>query len=362
MKHTTEFINALLLAPLASQHDPNQKTRMDKNRHHPGDHVSHIEKCRDGILSAFEAGFGHTGLVIHSINQPKRTKISLTKKIGNCTLKFIKTKPTTKLEFYLLNERNQNHTTMETKSTSSSGISHRSTGFTLTELLVVILIIAVLAALFMGISTTARRSADNVGCLNNLRGISNAMELYSQDHNGILPSGNSGPADAKPPLEMYRIVLPEYVYGENATRNSKGTITPESGGSAFSCPAARRQFGANTMTPTYGFNGDIEFQASGSDKIQNMKKINIPNPSKTMIMMDGANAWFGRTTGEHFAYWYFVAGPGGSRRPTKSDKKNDFVHAGKVNVLFVDGHIEARTPIEIPTDGENVFWKTNGTF
>jgi prepilin-type N-terminal cleavage/methylation domain-containing protein/prepilin-type processing-associated H-X9-DG protein len=241
-------------------------------------------------------------------------------------------------------------------------IPFRSSGFTLTEILVVIAIIAVLAALLTGITTTIRRSADNVGCLNNLRSISNGMELYSQDHNGFLPAGNSGPADMKPPLEMYRIVLPEYVYGENATRTAKGTITVESGGSAFSCPAARRQFGANTMTPTYGFNGNIQFQVSGSNSVQNMKKINIPNPSRTMIMMDGANAWSGRTSGEHSAYWYFVAGPDGSRRPTKNDQKNDFVHGGKVNVLFVDGHIEARTPNEIPTDGENVFWKTDGTF
>lgn len=236
-----------------------------------------------------------------------------------------------------------------------------ASGFTLTELLVTILIIAVLAALFMGISATVRRSADNVGCLNNLRSIGSGIELYTQDHNGILPAANSGPADNKPPLDMYRLVLPEYVYGNYATRSASGTISAESGGNTFSCPACRRQFSANTMTSTYGFNSSIKFQASGSDKVQNLNKINIANPAKTMIMMDGSNAYFGRTTGTNSAYWFFEVGASGDRRPTKNDKKNDFVHGGKVNVLFVDGHIEALTPKEIPTDARNIFWKTDGT-
>jgi prepilin-type processing-associated H-X9-DG protein len=202
----------------------------------------------------------------------------------------------------------------------------------------------VLATLLMVISKTVLRSANDAGCINNLRSISNGIELFGQDHDGLLPCANSsGSAE-------YRIVLPEYVYGANAPRTEKGTITPESGGSAFSCPAARRQFNANTMTTTYGFNGNIK----------NIKKINILFPSKTMIMMDGVNAWFGRTKEVNSAYWYFAVGPEGSRRPTKNDQKNDFVHGGKVNVLFVDGHIEALTPIAIPTDAENVFWKTDG--
>lgn len=236
----------------------------------------------------------------------------------------------------------------------------RLAGFTLTELLVAMLIIAVLAAILLSVIATVRRSADNAGCLNNLRSIGTGIELYAQEHNGILPTANHGPAGIKPPLDMYLEVLPEYVYGNDATRAERGTITVSSGGSAFSCPAARRQFKANTMTSTYGFNVSIRFQSSGSDSIRNMNRINVLNPTKTMIMMDGSNAWSGRTSGEHSAVWFFEVAPGSDRRPVKNDKKNDFVHGGKVNVLFVDGHIESRTPKEIPTDAQNIFWKPDG--
>ena len=235
----------------------------------------------------------------------------------------------------------------------------RSSGFTLVELLVTILIIAVLAAILMVATTSARRSADNSVCLSNLRNIGIGIELYTQDRNGILPAANFGPPNNKPPLEMFQMVLPEYVYGSDATRDANGKVSVSSG-TTFTCPAAQRQFKADSKATTYGFNHAIRFQGSGSANAQNLNKINVVNPTKTMIMMDGCNAWYGQTSAPS-AYWFWEVVENGDRRPTKNKKKNDFVHGGKVNVLFVDGHTEARTANEIPTDGNNIFWKINGT-
>ena len=62
-------------------------------------------------------------------------------------------------------------------------------GFTLIELLTVIAIIALLAAIIFPVFAAARGKARAAVCMSNLRQIGLAVQMYSQDYDGIVPLG-----------------------------------------------------------------------------------------------------------------------------------------------------------------------------
>src|SRR5689334_10508239 len=78
----------------------------------------------------------------------------------------------------------------------------RDAGFTLTELLVVIAVIAVLAAILFPVFARARSRARQTTCLSNMRQIGTAMQLYLQEYDDVLmPVWTEGAPPFWPPTE-----------------------------------------------------------------------------------------------------------------------------------------------------------------
>jgi prepilin-type N-terminal cleavage/methylation domain-containing protein len=67
--------------------------------------------------------------------------------------------------------------------------------FTLIELLVVIAIIAILAALLLGVLSSAKAMGKRTVCLNNLRQVNLGVRLYADDHQDTLPGITNSASD-----------------------------------------------------------------------------------------------------------------------------------------------------------------------
>jgi prepilin-type N-terminal cleavage/methylation domain-containing protein len=67
----------------------------------------------------------------------------------------------------------------------------KAKGFTLIELMIVIAIIAILAAILVPNFLRARAQGQLTACKSNLKNIGTAMEMYSTDNQGRYPSGLS---------------------------------------------------------------------------------------------------------------------------------------------------------------------------
>lgn len=204
-------------------------------------------------------------------------------------------------------------------------------GFTLVEILVVISIIVILAAVGFSMVGRMRIQAQSAVCMGNLKQLGTAMLSYSADHNNqVIPlkvtneDGSNG--------GIWPVVLARAGYLWDPS--NPGPLP--CGRGVWTCPEC------DYMSDTYGGYGLIEGISKPSANVpQGQLRISsIPRLSQTWLVGDAMRAkdpkkgWYALRTSNN--RWEGGGGPAVGRHGSS-----------RVNVCMYDGHLESLTMKEI---------------
>lgn len=200
--------------------------------------------------------------------------------------------------------------------------------FTLIELLVVVSIIAVLVGLLLPALGAARRSAQSLECLSQLRQIGQATHLYADEHKDALPrSTHSYLAHGVKP---WGYALSPYL-GHGSIDGPGPRWDPLFNG-LYRCPADERtqrwSYGKNAWFElTAGETGEIEGTANGPTY---PRRADVPRPTATILYAELDSGSIADHIMAHF--WYLGASP-------EVDTER---HGSTSNYVYVDGHAESQ--------------------
>lgn len=200
----------------------------------------------------------------------------------------------------------------------------RKKGFTLTELLVVMGIIALLAAVLFPVFVHTRAAGYQATCASNLKQIGIAMQMYCQDNNdAIFPAlphaDDSGIAE----WCFYKVISPK-LYCDK----SRGPLIPYLKTSdVWECPSKPA-----SQIP-YGINHNlVRAQIAANKPIQ---LADLTSTSETILVTDFAplppTLWW---EAEPYVY-----------PPSRRDPEVSGRHFGQANVLWFDGHVATKKPV-----------------
>lgn len=232
-------------------------------------------------------------------------------------------------------------------------VAARFDAFTLTELLVVVAILGILASLVSVSVLSAKSKAREAQCLGNLRQHGLALNTFLSDH-GEYPMTMSANATDKYP-EHRRFwngaLFPEQL-------NAQGVFQAEP--KVFDCPAASRpkEFPETAGYSDYGYNAWglggliakplLGIGGKGPGPIMEgglmvasypppVAESEVVNPSEMLAVGDGFNGWRGVIKDG-----LSVIGRGPDAQEFMGSTARALRrHRGRANVLFCDGHVDA---------------------
>lgn len=222
----------------------------------------------------------------------------------------------------------------------------RHKGFTLIELLVVIAIIAILAAILFPVLGRARNRANMAKCLNNLKQLGIAFQMYTEDNRGQLPEAWAN--DGVPERNWAGCVGPsKWTYVE------RGQIYPYARSSKiYICPLSvnKKAVSINQAIPAGKTSRNYPLSYSMNSYLSKKKPDGeaIQNPGRMMLLIeearDNENGGIGINDCVYMTDMnYYLDMPG-------------IVHYDGTNILYLDGHARWARAVDLRRDQDNKEW------
>ena len=222
--------------------------------------------------------------------------------------------------------------------------THKTQAFTLIELLVVIAIIGILAAMLLPALNKAREKGRMAVCTSNLRQISIAIHLYTDDNSGYMPSASYGSGATEGPWpKLLAVYMPHRNNSTNATAQAN---------TVFICPSAKFPgFNNSDISYSYACTSAMVGHAlagTGLTAAQPRKEIEVTtNPSETPLIVDAK--WAGTANPDSFSNIQWSAAKVDLQKPTSDATVDlDFRHSqSSINMLYFDGSVRNVTWLQV---------------
>lgn len=236
-------------------------------------------------------------------------------------------------------------------------------GFTLTEVLVAMAIIAVIALLLIAATRTIFERAHAASCISKLRSYHTAVINYTGDHDGwLLPDieNSTGPGQFR--IWHNILALEEYIpsHPDSPERTLNGLMT---------CPAnpngyqpnvgARGEMRYYRGQPNYLYNGWVGNRALNHEEApmgaDQRRLVSVDYPSRRALLFEAGLWREPYRCNYRLTFHADRAGHSGYIDPDSDIYIIADPHGGQSNVLFLDGHIESVPRGEL--DPRTIDWR-----